>query len=295
MGLDINAVQFLIAARKSGVEFGDVIMLGRQDLNVYPAKMKALLESHGFSGDTFAPGAPDTGFAEPVFKALGAKNVYALDASDFEGAEFVHDLNQPLTDKLRERFDLVYDGGTLEHVFNFPQALKNCMEMVRPGGRLILHTIANNWMGHGFYQFSPELFYQALSSAHGYEVERLIAHIVGPYGRWFEVSNPEQIRARVEAITFAPLHLIVQAKRVKSVPVFAQTPQQSDYSTRWVDPAAANAAVGVDKAAWSAERPSLAKAFPGIARLVHVARMGFRTYYNLSMRNRRNFKPVRRP
>ena len=44
MGLDINAVQFLIAARKSGVEFGDVLTLGRQDLNVYPAKMKTLLE-----------------------------------------------------------------------------------------------------------------------------------------------------------------------------------------------------------------------------------------------------------
>src|SRR4030095_3490913 len=78
MGLDINAVQFLIAARKRGMEFGDVVMLGRQDLNVYPSKMKALLESHGFSGALFAPGAPDSGFAEPVFKSLGANNVYAL-------------------------------------------------------------------------------------------------------------------------------------------------------------------------------------------------------------------------
>ncbi len=295
MGLDINAVQFLIAARQAGAEFGDVVMLGRQDLNVYPAKMKALLESHGFSGELFAPGAADTGFAEPVFKSLGAKNVYALDFSDFEGAEFVHDLNQPLPDKLKQRFDVVYDGGTLEHVFNFPQALKNCMEMVRPGGRVILHTIANNWMGHGFYQFSPEMFFQTLNADNGYEMERLVAHIVGPYGRWFEVSNPEQIRSRVEAITFAPLHLLVCARRTAVVPVFAKTPQQSDYSTRWVDPAAASAAVGVEQKAWSAERPMLAKLLPGVARLFHVAKMGFRTYYNLSMRNRRNFKPVKRP
>src|SRR5688572_24791577 len=123
MVLDINAVQFLIAARKSGVEFGDVVTLGRQDLNVYPATLKALFESHGFSGEAFAPGAPDTGFAEPVFKALGAKNVYALDFSDFEGAQFVHDLNKPLPENLKQRFDIVYDGGTLEHVFHFPQAL----------------------------------------------------------------------------------------------------------------------------------------------------------------------------
>ena len=117
MGLDINAVQFLIAARKSGVEFGDVLTLGRQDLNVYPAKMKTLLEAHGFPGELFAPGAPDTGFAETAFKSLGATHVYALDASDFEEAQFVHDLNQPLPENLKQRFDLVYDGGTLEHVF----------------------------------------------------------------------------------------------------------------------------------------------------------------------------------
>lgn len=295
MGLDINAVQFLIAARKSGVEFGDVITLGRQDLNVYPAKMKALLETHGFSGELFAPGAADTGFAEPVFKSLGARNVYALDFSDFEGAEFVHDLNLPLPDKLQQRFDLVYDGGTLEHVFHFPQALKNCMEMVKLGGRFMMHAPGNNWWGHGFYQFSPELFYRTLSPENGYEVDRMIAHLVGPYGRWFEVSDPDKIRARVEAITFGPVHLLVRARRIAVTPIFAKTPQQSDYNKRWEDPAAASAAVGVEQKAWSAERPTLAKALPGVARLFHVAKMGFRTYYNLSMRNRRNFRPVKKP
>jgi hypothetical protein len=295
MGLDINAVQFLIAARKSGVEFGDVVTLGRQDLNVYPAKMKALLESHSFSGEAFAPGAPDTGFAEPVFKSLGARNVYSLDFSDFEGAEFVHDLNQPLPDNLKQRFDIVYDGGTLEHVFHFPQALKNCMEMVKVGGRFMSHTPGNNWWGHGFYQLSPELFYRTLSAENGFAMERMIAHLVGPYGRWFDVSDPDKIRARVEAITFGPVQLLVQAKRTAAVPVFARTPQQSDYSQRWEDPAAASAAVGVERKAWAASRPKLASVLPGVARLFHVAKMGFRTYYNLSMRNRRNFRPVKRP
>ena len=47
MGLDINAVRFLIDARKRGVDFGEVITLGRQDLNVFPAKMVEVLEAHG--------------------------------------------------------------------------------------------------------------------------------------------------------------------------------------------------------------------------------------------------------
>ncbi len=295
MGLDINAVRFLISARKSGVEFGGVLTLGRQDLNVYPAKMRTVLEQHGFPSTAFATNAPDTGFAESVFKSLGAKNVYALDASDFEGAEFVHDLNQPLPEKLQQRFDIVYDGGTLEHVFNYPQALKNCMEMVKPGGRFITHAPGNNWWGHGFYQVSPELFYRAFSSDNGFEMERMIAHFVGPYGRWHEVSDPDKIRARVEAITFGPVQLLVQAKRIAVVPIFAKTPQQSDYSQRWEDPEAASAAVGVERKAWAATRPKLASAFPGLTRLLHVIKIGFNTYYTLSMRNRRSFRPVKRP
>ncbi len=295
MGLDVNAVKFLIAARKSGVEFGDVVTLGRQDLNVYPAKLKALLESHGFSGEAFAPGAADTGFAEPVFKALGAKSVASLDFSDFEGAEFVHDLNQPLPENLKQKFDTVIDGGTLEHVFHFPQALKNCMEMVRVGGRFYTHAPGNNWWGHGFYQCSPELFYRTLCPDNGFQVERMITHFVGPYGRWYEVSDPDVIRARVEAITFGPQQLLVQAKRTTVVPIFAKTPQQSDYNKRWEDPAAASAAVGVERKAWSATRPKLARVLPGLTRLLHVAKIGFLTYYNLSLRNRRNFKPVKKP
>lgn len=192
MGLDINAVQFLIAARQEGVELGDVLTLGRQDLNVYPARMRAILDKHRFPSQAFAPDVAETGYAEPVFKALGAKNVFALDASNFEGADFVHDLNQPLPPELKERFDLVYDGGTLEHVFNFPVALKNCMEMLRPGGRFFTHAGTNNWCGHGFYQFSPELYFRVFSEENGFAIERMVAHRVGPYRPMVRSGEPER-------------------------------------------------------------------------------------------------------
>lgn len=122
MGLDINSVQFLIAAHKRGGPFGDVLMIGRQDLNVYPVKMRRRLTKAGLPDELFSPDVPDTRFAEPAFKSLGARSIAALDASAFEGAKFVHNLNQPVGNELKQRFDLVYDGGTLEHVFNFPIA-----------------------------------------------------------------------------------------------------------------------------------------------------------------------------
>ena len=107
MGLDINAVQFLIAARKRGLEFGEVLMLGRQDLNVFPAKMRKVLQASGLPDELFRPEAQDTRYAEPIFQTLGAKQIYSMDFSAYEGASFVHDLNKPIGPELRERFDLV--------------------------------------------------------------------------------------------------------------------------------------------------------------------------------------------
>src|SRR5437867_3957392 len=113
MGLDINTVQLLIDARTRGAELGEMLTIGRQQLNVYPAKMVQILRKHGLPCKAFLPSAPQSKFAEPCFQVLGCKQIYSLDASDFEGATFVHDLNRPLPAELKERFDTVFDGGTL--------------------------------------------------------------------------------------------------------------------------------------------------------------------------------------
>ena len=263
-------------------------MVGRQDLNVYPARMMDLLGGAGFPNELFASGATDTGFAEPVFKSLGARKVSSIDASSFEGAEFVHDLSKPVGADLKQRFDLVYDGGTLEHVFNFPVALQNCMEMVRENGRFFMHTCANNWCGHGFYQFSPELFYNVFSADNGFEVERMILHVVGPYGRWYEVANPQVIRTRVELFNSFPLQLLVQARRVKVVPLFEKMPQQSDYTPRWAEQSP-------DKAnPYAPSRPKLANYFPGVARLANGAKTAWRLWRGNTLGNRRCFQPVKK-
>jgi hypothetical protein len=170
-------------------------------------------------------------------------------------------------------------------VFNFPVALQNCMEMLRVGGRFITHTCANNWCGHGFYQFSPELFYNVLGADNGFEVERMIVHVVGPYGRWYEVANPQAIQSRVEVFNSFPLQMLVQARRTKIVPLFANTPQQSDYTPRWKAPEAS-------AKAFASSRPKLASILPGLARFVHVGKIGWQFWRGQSLGNRRLFKPV---
>ena len=283
MGLDINTVLFLIDARKRGVELGEMLTLGRQQINVYPGKMEQVLKKHGLPADEYLREA-ESPFAEPCLKALGASRAYSLDASGFEGADFVHNLNEPPPAQLTNRFDTIFDGGTLEHVFNFPAAIANCMSMVKVGGRFIMHTVANNMCGHGFYQFSPELLYRIFSAENGFEMERLVVHRIGPYNRWYEVPDPNAIRSRVQLISFTPIQMLVQARKVKNAEVFATTPQQSDYSALWQASGPAAQQTG-----------GLQRALPGLARVINVIKYGWYFYRDQSLRNRKCFRPVRKP
>jgi hypothetical protein len=152
-----------------------------------------------------------------------------------ENATILHDMNLPLPDAYHDRFSLVMDGGSLEHVFHYTTALKNAMEAVVPGGHFLTVTPSNNLMGHGFYQFSPELFFRALSPVNGFEIHRALVYEQPWKGNWYEVADPQQLRTRVELMNFRPTYLVVCARKIASVPIFAQTPQQSDYTALWSD------------------------------------------------------------
>ena len=174
------------------------------------------------------------GYAEEFLKRLGAKETISIDASAYEGASLVHDMNVPIGDEFKRKFSVVIDGGTLEHIFNFPVAIQNCMQMLDIGGHFFSHTMANNFMGHGFYQFSPELFYRVFSAENGFCVHRVVVfeqRVGRP--RWYEAADPNDIDERVELINGRPTYLFVHAERLADVPIFAAPPQQPDYSAHW--------------------------------------------------------------
>lgn len=56
-----------------------------------------------------------------------------------------------------KKFDFIYDGGSLEHVFNITQGLKNLTYLVKKDGYIMHLLPANNYIDHGFYSFNPTL------------------------------------------------------------------------------------------------------------------------------------------
>ena len=93
------------------------------------------------------------------FRLLGVAECYAIDFSAHEKADYQWDLNLPVPEAFRERFDLIVDAGTMEHVFDVRQVLTNLATMLRYSGRVIHVSPCNNSVDHGFYQFSPTLFH----------------------------------------------------------------------------------------------------------------------------------------
>jgi hypothetical protein len=234
MGLDEHGVRFILSAAESGVDFRRTVMIGRQELHVDASTLGRLLREFGHDRvDAAQLATRADGYAEPLFELVGAEDVESLDASSFEGATLVHDLNQPLPDALHAQFTAVLDSGSLEHVFDFPTAIRNLMALAAVDGHVLLITPTNNLMGHGFYQFSPDLLFRVFDPTNGYEVETMVAFEARRGARWYAVSDPKEARHRVELRNTWETYLALQARRVSTAAGLTSTPQQSDYAAAW--------------------------------------------------------------
>jgi SAM-dependent methyltransferase len=236
MAIDSETARLFLAGKQAGINLGRMVMLGRQNFLLRPAETRSLFQSFGLTPDPrlLVPTPPGSNppFSEPFFESLGATACEAMDVSSYEGASIIHDMNEPLPPHLYDQFDLVFDGGTLEHVFQFPQALHNAMQLVKPGGWFVGFTPGNNWFGHGFYQFSPEVYYRALSRQNGFSKCAVFTVPEGLGLRWYLVRDPVQLHNRTNLINSLRTPLLVLGQKVAPTPAKLQL-QQSDYLPYW--------------------------------------------------------------
>lgn len=102
-----------------------------------------------------------------LFKMLGARTVRAVDVSDYEGAEIIHDLHAPIPDSLAGIADFIYDGSSLDNIWDPAQAIRNISRMLRPNGRVMMLNVSASWMG-AYVALSPEWFFNFFA-ANDYE------------------------------------------------------------------------------------------------------------------------------
>ncbi|MDR2795991.1 MAG: class I SAM-dependent methyltransferase [Spirochaetaceae bacterium] len=232
MGIAKSALLGMRYAAANGVEFKNTLMVARLAILMKKNELKRILGITGGGGvNDLYDSTNKFPYAEWIFKYFGAETVDSIDYSDYEGANIIHDMNMPVPETLKNRYDCVWDGGTLEHVFNYPAATRNCMDMVKPGGHLILETPSNNCFGHGLYQFSPELFFSLLDKHNGFSETKIF--IQCGFNRCYEVISPKIIKMRTSiCCTKEPAMLFVISRKISEVPDTISV-LQSDYVDTW--------------------------------------------------------------
>jgi hypothetical protein len=230
LGLDIHSLNLLRFGAKAGVDYSNILTMGRPGLFLSDDELMAFL------GNIDLRRIRADGFSEEFLKtAFGAKEVVSLDASPYEKATIIHDMNLPLTGA--REFSAVLDFGCLEHVFNFPVAISNVIASCRAGGHLLHVLPANNWCGHGFYQFSPELFFSLYSRERGFRDTQVFMAELNRPSRWYRLRSPMDSGKRVNVINHEKTYLLVLTTKSAGARSAAQdAPQQSDYVQEWSNP-----------------------------------------------------------
>jgi SAM-dependent methyltransferase len=159
MGIDLTLFAKLADLSQRFQPPGRSVMLGRQGLQINQKSRLSFNRILRAAGRDlrYADLAQDDGFTEQMWAQLGFAGMESMDVAPYEGATILHDLNTPVPEALHGQFDFIFDGGTIEHVFDVATALTNVFHMLRPGGRFVSANGMNGWMGHGMYQFNPEM------------------------------------------------------------------------------------------------------------------------------------------
>ena len=155
MGINLNLVPLLHSLIQGLPERGTALTMGTQTLT-----SGSIDDFNAVLGKLGCSTLDDKADGSALLVALGMKRCETLDISDYEGAGHIFDLNEVHAPKhLCNRYDLVFTGGTPEHIFHAGHALGNAVQMTRTGGLVVQIGPTNNWIDHGFYQLSPTLMF----------------------------------------------------------------------------------------------------------------------------------------
>ena len=171
MGVGPRLLEVIVREAANKPIKGTVLTLGRQTMYASPDQARQLLLKYGltpatseFSLDSLTKQTLSDGQTRvsdvDFFKMLGADDVKALDVSDYEGADIIHSLNDPIPDELEGICDFMVDGSTLDNIYGPSTALRNVARLLKVGGRCILDNRGNAAEpGIAYMMFSAPWFF----------------------------------------------------------------------------------------------------------------------------------------
>lgn len=229
MGLAARTIKYILKSHKKYQFQGPILTLGNQDIYASQKDLEKILQDEKIkfkrpvniilstSQDLVKLNRSAKNYlhAKTFFNYLGIseKDYYDIDKFAFDQPKIIHDLEKPLPQKYHNFFNFILDSGTLEHIFDIKAVMENIVKAVRINGYVLQMIPANNFLNHGFYQFSPTFFYDFYTS-NGFEIiESYLTEAKGQGDR-FHIYKQER---DYTGLFFNPVNRLANSFLVKKV------------------------------------------------------------------------------
>jgi len=258
--------KLFLSERKVRPFHGSLLQLGRQAVLVSERELVAWTGHEAGKPETASKNSPLTD--EEFFGFLGFDQVFSCDVSAYEKASMILDLNAPVPRHLHNRFDVIYDGGTMEHVFNVPAVLANIDAMLKIGGRVIHMSPASNMVDHGFYCFSPA-FFADYYRANQYDLHTLYLFECASWTGSWELYDClarglDNRLGRVCTSKMSGVFCVAEKKQESTAQVF---PSQGHFSKLWT-----GTSTNLDEIRMGGLKEAIKAGFPQLAELFYRVR-----------------------
>jgi ubiquinone/menaquinone biosynthesis C-methylase UbiE len=152
---------------------GHALLCGRQTVHFNEEEARRILEDEGVPSRNvkctvdLRTKKSENGKYEYInddsfFSLFCEAKVSAIDISDYEGADYIWNMCEPIPEELENRFSFIYNGSCLDNVFDPVTFLKNTSRLLEVGGRIVHIEHASLWTG-AYLMYSPEWFYDYYS------------------------------------------------------------------------------------------------------------------------------------
>ncbi|WP_316189266.1 hypothetical protein [Bradyrhizobium sp. SZCCHNS1054] len=190
MGMNLDAPIYLQRQGYLSPARNRILDIGPQTIYfARPEQIREIVERQGVSASDTATVERLVYFSTP---RPGERTTMLSEITDLANIEYasidvcpglknthILDLNfDVLPDALRGRYDVVFNFGTTEHIFN----QWNCFEVIHDALKVdgvVYHQLpASGYLDHGYFCYTP-LFFRELAAANAYTIEQMIVTHAG--------------------------------------------------------------------------------------------------------------------
>lgn len=167
MGMTRQMASLIVAEHAYKPISGELLLCGRQSIFLTPdeavqlvREAKVLRKGVHPKIDTVTKSSvkKERILDESFFELFTDAAFNAVDVSDYEGANIVHDMCTPIREDLAGRFSFIFNGSCMDNLSNPGAFLANTSRMLAPGG-VVVHIEHGSRVRGAYLMYSPDYFF----------------------------------------------------------------------------------------------------------------------------------------